>query len=308
MREARLKRRVTVVADGAAGGERLDLFLARTLEGVSRKGVKRALDSGRVFVDGRVERRAGHPLAGGETVTLTLEGAAPRPLEPDLTVLFRDASLLAVAKPAGLAAHPTVGGRPNALDQVRKLLSGPGGEGEPILLHRLDADTTGVLLFALTSAANRELSRQFADREVEKVYLALVGGNPPERFRVENHLQPGRRGRTEAVLSGGQHAETAFRTLELGSGFALVEARPHTGRTHQIRVHLADMGHPLLGDTLYGGSAALSSGGDWLRAPRHLLHAQRLAFRHPESREKLEIEAPHPDDFRPFLELLARGK
>lgn len=294
------KRRATLLADGAAAGERLDRFIARCLDGVSRKAVKKALDGGQVFVDGRTERRAGTLLRGSETVTVTLDLPEPVPPAPELSILYRDDQLLAVDKPAGLPVHPTVAGRANALSLVSELLQGEG-EGIPILLHRLDADTTGVLLFALTDAANRELSRQFAGREVEKVYLALVAGVPPDSFRVLNHLKAGVRGRTVSVASGGQPAETAFCVLRRGDGVALVEVRPKTGRTHQIRTHLAGAGFPLLGDTLYGGPRLIEPGGERLHIRRHLLHAFRLTFRHPASAETVTVEAPIPEDFKAVL-------
>lgn len=302
------KRRATLVADGSAASERLDLFIARSLDGVSRKAVKKALDGGQVFVDGRTERRAGQLLRGSETVTVTLDLPEPVPPAPELAILYRDEQLLAVDKPAGLPSHPTVAGRANALSLVSELLH-EEGEGTPILLHRLDADTTGVLLFALTDAANRELSRQFAGREVEKIYLALVAGIPPDSFRVNNFLKPGVRGRTVAVASGGQPAETLFckrgqATFEkscLSPSIALVEARPKTGRTHQIRAHLAGEGFPLLGDTLYGGPLLVERGGERLPIRRHLLHAFRLSFRHLATGKEMTIEAPLPADFKVVL-------
>lgn len=304
------KRRATLVANAAAVGERLDLFIARSLDGVSRKVVKKALDGGQVFVNDRTERRAGHLLLGNESITVTLDLPEPVPPAPDLSILYRDEHLLAVNKPAGLPAHPTVAGRANALSLVTELLRGEGTGTPPILLHRLDADTTGVLLFALKDAANREMSRQFADREVEKVYLALVTGSPPDFFQVRNFLKPGVRGRTVAVASGGQSAETLFHTLKLTNpplskgvavGLALVEARPKTGRTHQIRVHLSGEGFPLLGDTLYSGPRLIEKGGERLLIHRHLLHAYRLTFRHPESGETITIEVPMPEDFEKVL-------
>ena len=304
------KRRATLAADASAAGERLDLFLARSLAGVSRKAVKKALDGGQVFVDGRTERRAGQLLRGNETVTATLDLPEPVPPAPELSILCRDENLLAVDKPAGLPAHPTVAGRANALSLVTEMLRDEGSCVPPILLHRLDADTTGVLLFALKDAANRELSRQFAEREVEKVYLALVAGFPPDSFQVRNFLKSGVRGRTVAVASGGQPAETHFRTLKMNNpplskggtpGLAFVEARPQTGRTHQIRAHLAGEGFPLLGDTLYGGPRLIEKGGERLLIHRHLLHAYQLTIRHPESGETITIEASLPEDFRKVL-------
>jgi 23S rRNA pseudouridine1911/1915/1917 synthase len=295
------KRREELFAQGADAGCRLDLFLAGRLPWTSRKAIKRALDGGRVFVDGRVHRRANYPLRGDERVFLTLEGENPPPTKPELTILYRDEGLLAIDKPAGLPSHPTVAGRINALDLVREVVAAGPGRENPILLHRLDADTSGVLLFALNAETNRALARQFAQRQVEKTYLALVTGNPPEAFSVRNFLKAGVRGRTIAVTSGGQIAETHFRTLSRSAEFALVEARPKTGRTHQIRAHLAGLGYPLLGDGLYGGPISLVLGGVCLRSRRHLLHASRLGFFSPESRDFITIDAPLPNDFLPFL-------
>jgi 23S rRNA pseudouridine1911/1915/1917 synthase len=287
-------RRETLVVDCDALGQRLDRFIVDQLEGVSRKSVKRALDGGQVFIDGRSERRANLLLKGGETLTLTIEGEVSRPAPAELEILYRDEQLLAVNKPAGLPAHPTEDGRGNALDLVRQHCPGLA----PILLHRLDGNTTGVLLFALTAEANRELARQFAERLVVKTYLALVAGSPADQFAVNNFLKSGVRGRTVAVGKGGDRAETAFRTLATGAGFALIEARPKTGRTHQIRAHLAGEGYPLLGDTLYGGPVSISMDKHLLHIRRHLLHALQLVVQHPKSQKSLCLSAPLPADFQ----------
>jgi 23S rRNA pseudouridine1911/1915/1917 synthase len=296
-----------LVVPPGASGERLDRWLVQALTGVSRKAVKKALDGGQVFIDGRCERRAGQLLRGGETIQLTVEAAPVEERTPELAILYRDEALLAIDKPAGLPAHPTVAGRANALSLVSNLLPAEGRRVPPILLHRLDADTSGVLLFALTSEANRSLYRQFVDHVVEKVYLALVVGTPPDVFTVRNHLKAGVRGRTVAVASGGQPAETDFRTLQRsnpadtkggGGAFALVEVRPKTGRTHQIRAHLAGAGHPLLGDPLYGGPEVLDLPDGRIALPRHLLHAVRLTVRHPGSGDPLTIAASLPADFQ----------
>jgi len=299
-------RRETLLVAPEAAGSRLDLYLVQALVGVSRKAVKKALDSGQIFVAGRCERRAGLLLGGGETIVATVEAAAPPPVPPALTLLYRDRDLLAIDKPAGLPAHPTVAGRANALDLVSALLQSEGHLTPPILLHRLDADTTGVLLFALTAEANRALYRQFVEHTIVKVYLALVAGAPPASFTICNHLKAGVRGRTIAVSSGGQPAETVFRTMQTihpplakgGEGeFSLVEARPKTGRTHQIRAHLAGAGYPLLGDALYGEVAPLDLAGGCILPSRHLLHACRLNFQHPATHQPVTVEAPLPADF-----------
>jgi len=285
----------------SAAGERLDLFLVAEFPGISRKIIKKTLDSGQVFVDGRVERRAGFPLVGGECVQVTVSGAfgtdrAPALSIPPLQILYRDDDLLAIDKPAGWPVHRTVAGRVNLHDLVRAELA-----PQAILLHRLDADTSGVLLFALSGPANLALSRQFAQHEVVKVYLALVAGTPPDAFTVSDHLRSGVRGRTVRVTSGGKSAETFFRTLATGEGVALVAAWPKTGRTHQIRAHLSIEGYPLLGDRLYGGPTSVTLAGCRRVADRHLLHAVQLRVAHPVSAEPLSFNSPLPADFRAFL-------
>ena len=300
------QRRERLLVTAAARGERLDHFLAKTLAPLSRKAIKRALDSGQVFVDGRCAGRAGIVLQGGERIELSIDGEILSPAMdvPPLIILWQDESLLAINKPAGLPAHPTVSGRPNALDLVSALFAESGGALRPILLHRLDADTTGLLLFALTREANLSLACQFSTHQIEKTYLALVSGTPPERFVVSNHLKAGVRGRTMAVASGGLAAQTDFRTLASRAGVALVAARPRTGRTHQIRAHLAGLGYPLLGDSLYGGATSLQTTSGRVAVPRHLLHAHSLIMVHPQSQQPQMLTAPLADDFLFFLNVL----
>lgn len=297
-------RKLILPTDDSCSGERIDLFIARSIEGISRKRVKKVLDGGQVFVDGKVVRRAGHLLAGGETISLTVDSPAREPFPQSLPVLFRDGDLLAVDKPSRLPSHAPYPGLTGAIEIVSAMLAAEGNASAPVLLHRLDADTTGVLLFALSKTGNRELARQFFERRVEKIYLALVAGAPPESFTVCNFLRAGNRGRTVAAQKGGQRAETAFRTLVRGAGFALVEARPKTGRTHQIRAHLAGEGFPLLGDTLYGGTEVVSVAGKRISVGRHLLHALQLSFRHPVTGELSTLTAPLPEDFQSIISCL----
>lgn len=285
------------VAHGA--GERLDRFLAASLEGVSRKKIKQALDGGRIFVDGQVARRAGQILQGGERIEGTLLLSEPLP-SPQVFVVYQDLDLLAVAKPAGLASHSAHPDQDSALDQVCALLDGSGAS--PVLQHRLDRDTSGLLLFALHEESNQFLYRQFFERRVAKSYLALVEGRPPASFSADDRLKSGVRGRT-VVDSGGQEAHTDFVTLAYTGGAALVKAQPHTGRTHQIRAHLAAQGFPLLGDALYGGALFFKTTQCHLAIPRHLLHAYRLRLQHPRTGEPMMLECPPPPDFSPVLSL-----
>ncbi len=298
------RQKVVLAGDASCAGERIDLFITRSLEGVSRKGVKKALDGGQVFVDGMVVRRAGHLLAGGEIISLTVEVPAGGLPSRVLPVLLRDDHLLAVDKPFRLPSHAPDKGVPGAIECIAAMMESEGAASSPVMLHRLDADTTGVLLIALSKTGNRELARQFADRRVEKLYLALVAGSPPESFTVRNSLRAGVRGRTVEAHKGGQRAETAFRTLSQGQGIALVEARPKTGRTHQIRAHLAGEGFPLLGDTLYGGPEVVSVAGRRWAVTRHLLHARSLSFLHPATGEACTVAAPLPEDFQSLISCL----
>jgi len=300
-----VQRQEVLSVSRTSAGQRLDLYLVQYLDGVSRKAIKQALDAGQIFVDGQVAKRASQLLSGGETLRLTLSGLAAMSPPPEPAVLLLDEALLALNKPAGMPSHPTGSGRLDALSwATRWLREHQGQETDPILLHRLDADTSGVLLLARSAAANRCLARRFAEREMDKSYLALVVGSPPGAFAVDNFLRAGKRGRTEVVHSGGQRAQTGFITLGQGPGFALVEALPKTGRTHQIRVHLAGSGYPLLGDGLYAGPATLAGDLEGLVFRRQLLHARRLQFPHPSEERLVTVEAPLAEDFLPLIQLL----
>ncbi|GAB4261497.1 MAG: hypothetical protein Kow0092_11070 [Deferrisomatales bacterium] len=280
-------RQLTV--DRREAGLRLDRFLTGAVPGLSRKQAKRLVDGRKVWVDGRIEPMASRVLRGGERVRVDLEAPAPERPPPTLTVLYEDEGCLAVDKPAGLPSGPTRDpsrAHAEALAEARA--------GAPLtLLHRLDKDTTGVLLLAKTRPFAEALTRAFRERRVEKVYLALVRGTPPPAFDAVSHLREGEGGRMHAVRSGGARAETRFATLAARGGWALVEARPRTGRTHQIRVQLARAGYPIVGDALYGGAGAVEG----RAVPRQMLHALRLGFVHPGSGRAVTVEAPVPEDF-----------
>lgn len=229
-------------------------------------------------------------------------------------ILFEDEWLIAVDKPAGLPSQPT-------LDRNRPSVSGvladflrrrDGGEPYVGLHHRLDRDTSGVLLFARHRKANAGLAELFKTHGMRKTYLALAAGGPdcPGAWDVENYLgvvgRAGGSARHGAVRSGGDPARTSFRVLERLTGALLVEARPHTGRTHQIRVHLAEGGHPIYGDSLYGGPMRLGSAPGARPVPRVMLHAALLEFRHPVTGVEIRIRSPLPRDFEACLLELGR--
>ncbi len=279
-------------------GERLDLFLARRLD-VTRSRARRLIDGAFVAVDGHPPAKAGVALDAGARVVVTLPEPEPTTLEPEaipLRIVYEDDDLLVIDKPAGLTVHPSPGHRSGTLVHAVLAhcpnLSGIGGEGRPGIVHRLDKDTSGLIIVAKHDAAHLSLARQLKERQVQKTYLALVEGRlePPEGLIDAPVGRHPRHRQKMAVVERGREARTRYRVLREVDGRSLVEVRPETGRTHQIRVHLAHLGHPIAGDAVYGRAA-----GD-LPLTRQFLHAHRLAFRHPTTGERLELESPLPEE------------
>lgn len=280
---------------------RLDAVVARLLD-VPRAEVQRAIEAGGVLVDGRPRTKA-HRLAGGERLTVDLtEVRSVEPEGPAVPVRWRDEHLAVIAKPGGIATHPTESRRSGTL--VNRLLGmglplAPSADPlRPGIVHRLDAGTSGLLVVALDEQARDRLSEMFRRHDVERRYLALVRGAPVhERFVVDAPL--GRRGaRIRLDAATGRRAETGFRVLERFPRAALLEATPRTGRTHQIRVHLSSVGHPIVGDARYGG------GGDDARSlglSRPFLHSWRIGFEHPITGERIDVEDPMPEDLMEAL-------
>jgi 23S rRNA pseudouridine1911/1915/1917 synthase len=283
---------------------RLDVVLASRLD-VARADAQRAIAAGLVTVDG-ARRPKSFRLLGGETIEAELPEATQLSAEgPPLAVHYRDQHLIVVDKPAGLVTHPTEGRRSGTM--VNRLLgmdvplSTVGGPLRPGIVHRLDAGTSGLVVVACTDEAHEALAAMFHDHEVRRSYLALVRGVVEhDRFLVDAPL--GRRRARIVVRHGtGKPAETEFAVRERFERESLLDASPRTGRTHQIRVHISSVGHPILGDRAYGG------GGDdakRLGLTRPFLHAWRLRFVHPISGDEVDVEAPLPDDLR---EALARA-
>lgn len=283
---------------------RLDVVVAR-ITGAARADVQRAIAAGAVRVDGE-SRPKSFRLHGGERLTIEIESDAPLAAEgPPVPVRFEDDHLAVVAKPAGLVTHPTVRRRAGTL--VNRLLgmgvplAPAGGTLRPGIVHRLDAGTSGLLVVAKTDQAYAALRRLFHDHAVERAYLALVRGRVGnDAFAVDAPL--GRRASKIVVdKTEGRRAETGFEVRERFDGATLLEAVPRTGRTHQIRVHLAAIGHPILGDRAYGG------GGDDARSlglDRPFLHAGHLSFAHPITHRTVTLDEGLPEDLRSALHRL----
>ncbi len=284
------------------GDTRLDQFLAGQDIGLTRSRLRQLIDSGDVLVNGAAVKPA-HRVRPGDRVWVSVP--PPRPSvavaqDIPLTVVYQDSELVVIDKPAGLATHPGPGHPDQTL--VNGLLSlcpdiqGIGGEIRPGIVHRLDKDTSGLMIAAKTEAAHHSLSQQIKDRQVQKGYLALVEGTPsPETGLIDAPIGRDPRRRTRmAVTAGGRESRTGYHLLERAGRYSLLELQLHTGRTHQARVHLAWLGHPLLGDAVYGRRSPLLA--------RHFLHAHRLAFAHPATGEPLEFRSPLPPDLEAALE------
>ena len=295
------------IVDATDAGRRLDVFLARA-SGLSRARVQDLIEQGHVLVGGHPQKPR-HALRVGECVSVAVPDPEPLALAPEpipLDILYEDEDLLVLNKPAGLVVHPGAGRATGTL--VHALLAhcrdlpGIGGVERPGIVHRLDRETSGVMVVAKSEAAHASLSAQFKNRVVRKRYLALVrGAVERETGRIDAAI--GRREHDRKRMGvrarGGREARTAYRVLRRLPAMTLVEASLETGRTHQIRVHFAHIGHPVIGDAVYGGRRGrqLAAAGE-ARAERHMLHAWRLGFRHPRTGGWLEFTAPVPEDLR----------
>jgi 23S rRNA pseudouridine1911/1915/1917 synthase len=330
----------TIEAPPEAKGQRLDLFLAAQLENVSRSRVQLLIDQGDVLIDGHIEK-ASLKLRGGERIDITGE-PHPVPLKAtaediSLDVIYEDEDLAVINKPAGMMVHAGSGQSDDARSRgtlVNALLfrfqklSSTGGDLRPGIVHRLDKDTSGLIVVAKNDAAHTALGEMFSTRQIKKTYLALVQG---ELARAKGTINssvgrdPLRRTRMTTKPLGDartavSHYEVVRRLSNRFGKFTLVRVRIETGRTHQIRVHMASIGHPVVGDTLYGGSGHLTdqvasnaatskaarrnSEPEKLRLGRNFLHSAQLEFPHPRTGKLLQLEAPLPAELEEFLSKL----
>jgi len=302
------------VSDESAGA-RLDVFLTSLLGGHSRSSIQRLIKGGHVHVDGR-PARSNQAIKAGQTVAVDLPEpveAAPLAEALPLPIVYQDKDLIVVDKPAGMVVHPAAGHASgtlvNALLHHVDDLSGIGGERRPGIVHRLDRGTSGLMVVAKNDAAHEELSRQFRDREVEKEYIALVWGEVQAGRRIDAPIgrDPIDRKKMSAKARRSREAVTRIvKTEKFGVVLTLAHVAIHTGRTHQIRVHLSAIGHPIVGDPLYGGVHRRVPGD--LRAVTHLtrpfLHAARLVITHPTENRRMEFTSPLPDDLQHVLDEL----
>jgi 23S rRNA pseudouridine1911/1915/1917 synthase len=296
------------------GGQRIDVWLARALPSLSRARLKTLIAQGHVRVDGSRTRPALR-IRSGQTISVVIPAPVdpvPKPEDIPVEVVYEDPQLLVVNKPAGLVVHPGAGAPGgtlvNALLRHVRDLSGVGGVLRPGIVHRLDRGTSGLLVVAKDDATHRALVAQFAGRTVEKEYLALVLGVPKARegtITAAIGRDPVHRQRMSVRARKGREARSSWRLEESFDGAALLRVRIHTGRTHQIRVHLASVGHPIAGDVTYGPHSRRGAAKEALRElSRPALHAARLAFVHPRSGRPMEFEAPLPADLTLVLQAL----
>jgi 23S rRNA pseudouridine1911/1915/1917 synthase len=307
-----------LVVDEAGEGARLDAWLARAVPDLSRARVQSLIEAGHVMLESGRPRPSSR-LRAGQAVTLSVP--PPRPAEPEpeaiaLAIVHEDDDLLVVDKPAGLVVHPGAGTARgtlvNALLHHVKSLSGVGGVLRPGIVHRLDKGTSGLLVVAKNDAAHRSLVEQFSGRTVDKQYLAIVLGVPRARKGTVDApigRDPRDRKRMSVRAPRGREARSSFETLEAFDGAALLRIGIHTGRTHQIRVHLSALGHPVAGDATYGGTRTPPSQSSEARAvlaglERPALHAARLSFEHPGTGARMAFESPLPADLRQAVERL----
>ena len=314
-----MDRTETFLIGEEGAGQRLDAFLAGAIPDLTRSAVQRLIEQGHVFLNESIPKPS-VKLRFGEEVRVTVpppEPTAAAPEDISLEILYEDADLIVLNKPAGMVVHPGAGNRAgtlvNALLGHCSDLSGIGGELRPGIVHRIDKETSGILVVAKSDTAHQALAKQFSAHTIKRVYLALVFGNmKTDTGKIEGTIgrHPVDRKKMSGTARHGKNAVTHWRVLARYQGISFLRVRLETGRTHQIRVHLSESGHPLLGDAVYGGCGRLPGLKDAkLRSlikdmGRQALHAQTLGFIHPVTGVYLEFSAELPADIQLVLDYL----
>lgn len=303
---------------GEAEGERLDSFLARKMAGLTRSQIKRLIEKGNVYLEGGTTVKSGYRLKRGERIAVTIPEAEPieaRPEKIPLSVLYEDHSIIVIDKPAGMVVHPAPGHYSgtlvNALLYHCEDLSGIGGKLRPGIVHRLDKDTSGVMLATKNDHAHNMMARQFKAHTIVRKYKALVYGTMESEGSIDRPLgrHPARR-KEISIVSTGRRAVTHWKVLKYFQGITLLELTLETGRTHQIRVHLSQAGHPVVGDRTYGSDKRANEikssfvRSRVLKLERQALHAYLLGFKHPSTGEYMEFKSPLPKDIEDVINAL----
>lgn len=305
---------IKIEADKKA--DRLDKFLAERLPSFSRSQLQRLIAEGRVSINGEEIVKTSREVKPADLIILEIpppDDSGLEPVELGIKIIYQDRDLAVINKPAGLVVHPAgthegptlVEGLLAQLDN----LSGIGGELRPGIVHRLDKNTTGIMVVAKNDSSHRKLSRQFKERSVKKFYRTIVGGHPEhDRARIEAPIgrDPVNRKKMTVLPDNSKPAVSRYQVLEKYPGFSELQVELLTGRTHQIRVHMEFLGHSILGDRKYGGQPRLKSGGKGLfEVKRPMLHAWQLGFLHPGSEKFIEFEAELPEDYLNLKQYLA---
>lgn len=296
--------------------ERLDLFISARA-GVSRSSAQRLIRQALVQINSHPVK-ASYRLRVGDIIELRIPEEPKTTLLPEdipLDVIHEDRHIIAINKPAGIVIYPAAGHRSgtllNGLIARCDKLASAGSPLRPGVVHRIDKDTSGAILFAKDDNAYHELARQFQEREIQKTYLALVFGNPRHdagNIRSEIGRSLSDRKKMSIRTRRGKEAITEYEVLKRFSAAALVRVLLITGRTHQIRVHFSSFGHPVLGDSTYGRKAAVEIGRTTVRFKRQMLHAHQITFRHPASGKRIEVSAPLPEDMKKAITALEGGQ
>ncbi len=312
-------RKIRLRVDDKSHGIRLDKFLAAGIPSLSRSRLKHLIETGMVELSGESTLKPGKKLSAGQSVIITIPSPDPLDIIPEdipLDVMFEDEHLVVVNKPAGMVVHPGAGNDTGTLVHALlarcRDLSGIGGRLRPGIVHRLDKDTSGLIIAAKTDQAHNLLAEMFSKRLVQKIYTALVQGQLADSSGIINlpiGRHPHRRTRMSVNHRNGRDALTAYQAAGNLGPHQRLDLTLHTGRTHQIRVHLSHIGHPILGDRTYGGTTLLKGpDGRKMTVKRQMLHSSRLEFRHPVTGERICLAAPPPEDMKAVIRFLSRIK